>query len=89
MRNIFWNASERRIRVLWRFAGQIALMILLMLLAGALLGGFRNTNLGRGLVTLIGIGGSVMLAARWFDHRTPAGLGLRIDAEWWIDFVFG
>ena len=89
MHSIFWNDSERRIRVFWRFLAQVALMIVLMMLAGALLAEYRNSEIGRGLVTLIGIGGSVLLAARWFDHRPPAGLGLRTGAGWWIDLAFG
>ena len=64
-------------------------MFLLLFTAGALLGSFRATNVGQGLVTLAGIGGSVLLAARWFDRRPATGLGLDLKPAWWIHFAFG
>ncbi|HEX7069370.1 MAG TPA: CPBP family intramembrane glutamic endopeptidase [Rhodothermales bacterium] len=89
MRNLFWNSNEGRPRAFWRILAQVVLMIVLLLAAGALLGDFRRTFPGKGLVTLAGIGGSVILAARWFDRRPIQGLGLHRGRAWLLDFAFG
>lgn len=90
MRGLFWNEDESRLRTLWRILGQLLLMILIMFLIGALLGeGLRATLLGQGIITLLGIGGSVLLAARWFDHRPVDDLGLRLNRTWFVDCLFG
>jgi uncharacterized protein len=43
-----------------------------------------------GVASLVAALFSVWLAGRFFDRRPlSSGFGLRIDGEWWLDFVFG
>lgn len=68
---------------------QVVLLLLLLLTVNAALGSLRGRLAAQGLATLVGFGGSVLLAARWFDRRSTASLGMRIDRAWWIDLLIG
>ena len=87
--NVFWNRDEERIRALWRILAQIILLILFVIVAHSLLGGLTAYPAIQGLNQLVILGGSSLLAARWFDRRRLTNLGLRVNREWWIDFGFG
>ena len=89
IKSIFWNDREHRLRALWRIVLQVVLMIVFLMLGNWLLGPITGYHAGQGLLTLLAIGGSVLLAARWFDRRSAAGLGLSIDRNWWADLGFG
>ncbi len=70
--------------------GQIVLMILILFVLRLVMGeSVRTSLIGQGVATLLGFGGSVILAARWFDHRPVEGLGLRLNRAWFTDFTFG
>lgn len=89
MRTVFWNASERRLRAFWRILLQAVLLLVVILAANAALGPLRGRLAAQGLATLVGFVGSVLLAARWLDHRAPGELGVRLDGRWWLDLAFG
>lgn len=89
MPNPFWNASEARLRALWRLLAQVILMFVLLFLGTALIGDVQTDRARAGIVQLIGLGGSVVLAARWFDHRPLHELGVWFNPRWWMHFGFG
>lgn len=89
MTNPFWNAEEQRMRALWRIIMHFILMILLIVGFGAVDAALDlPDSVGRSTQG-IAIALSVLLAARLFDNRGMAGLGLSIDKDWWKAWAFG
>jgi membrane protease YdiL (CAAX protease family) len=85
----FWNGEERRLRTLWRLVlTMVCVQLVLrgMVLLGAPLNGL---SLKPTVLRTIGILIPIFLATWFVDRRTFAHLGLRLDARWLADFVFG
>lgn len=85
----FWSFDERRLRALWRLvlgAVVIGLLFRLLLAAGVKPGRLDlASTAGRAAATVVGV-----LIATWLlDRRALRHLGLRVDAAWLDDFVFG
>ncbi|HOC21354.1 MAG TPA: type II CAAX endopeptidase family protein [Anaerolineae bacterium] len=103
MKNLFWNASERRVRTLWRLVGQIALLLILTTCLGMAL--ILPAIIGNGLEEELRIEGpllwlanlamfpavllSVWLAGRFLDRRPFADFGFHFGRAWWADFAAG
>ena len=101
--SIVWNQDERRLRTAWRIILQS--LLLMILLGGALtldnvidhtISTLPRNPIGDGSDTilfeiefLIAMLVCVWLAGRYLDHRLFVDFGLRIDRDWWIDFLFG
>lgn len=96
LRAPFWNASERRLRALWRLVGCGAVTAGLGLatrpLARALAfePPFTSFAFGlRGLLAALVTAAGVWLAARLFERRAFGDFGLRPSRAFWADFGFG
>jgi membrane protease YdiL (CAAX protease family) len=101
--SIFWNAEERRLRSLWRLAGQTLLMLFFAAGVTTLASGFMPglTQLshhtgGPELIRLIGviamlvpITASVWIAGKRLDRRKFSDFGLKFSKSWWQDWSFG
>jgi len=95
---IFISPDERRLRVLWRLVGQVALLLVCLALFGIPIGilsvlmpeSSQNAILILSqLVELFAITLSVFLARKYFDRRTFVSLGLKWDSHATRDIVFG
>jgi len=102
---VFWNPRQHRVRAGWRILVHGAGFWILLLVfedlrhaaAGAGLLGSRISGSPVRLVVdeltvLVTYGlliATLLLAARYLDHRTPAGTGFHIDRRWWTDLGFG
>ena len=92
LRRIFYNDAERRLRAPWRLGLQLALLsavgVPLYLLFGPLaLHPFWSPVLF--LVKALVVVFSLVVAARFLDHRRFRDLGLRLNRRWFLDFGFG
>lgn len=92
----FWNASERRLRALWRLVGFGAVMAALgyathpLAQALAFEQPFTSFAFGlRGLLAALVTAAGVWLAARLFERRAFGDFGLRPSRAFWADFGFG
>src|SRR5215211_7882515 len=87
--NVFWNADQARPRALWRILAQILIALLIIIpleevtdaLAPAQ-GGISALLVGNGIF-LIGVCGSVWLAARFLCRRPLAAFGFQLNLGWW------
>lgn len=87
---LFWNEAEGRLRAGWRLLLQFLLMVALSVLVGAALYGLPGTPAKTAVISLLALGGSVLLAGRWLDRRPlRSGFGLQLGAAWWADLAFG
>ena len=91
MTNPFWNRDEQRLRALWRFLLQAAILIgigfavrsLVQLVAGT-----PEPIVRRALALLVSFAG-LALGARLLERRTLEQIGLGWDREAGLDFGFG
>lgn len=89
IRTVFYNDDDRRLRAGWRLLLQALLMVVFVIGAGAFLLPTVGGRLGEALASLVGIGGSVWLAAAMLDGRRLADFGLHLSRRWWADLGFG
>ena len=105
IKTLFWNAEERRLRLLWRFL--IFLLVFFPLMAGtqAILyfispalvetlqkGAGEQLLMGWALsewLMLIAIMATLLIIGRWVDRRPFRDYGFGMGKRWWLDFVFG
>lgn len=98
LRRLFFSPHERRLRSGWRLAGQLALLLLFLVLFGIPAGifflAFPDISiegvflLNQGL-TFLAITASVFLARRLLDRRSFASLGLSWNRRAVRDLAFG
>lgn len=101
LQRIFWNNQERRLRALWRLLLQLILVVVIAILAsvgafflfqsGAIALGVNSAAivLYSAVLMLLGIAGSMWVAARLLDRRPFADFGLHLNRDWWLDLGFG
>ncbi|XVH32925.1 lysostaphin resistance A-like protein [Haloferacaceae archaeon DSL9] len=105
LRRIFWNESQRRLRLPWRLLlggvaigvistlSVVALVVLVgqAVLSGLFVGAFGEAanTLVAGVVSGAGTAVAVWLVGRYLDRRPFSDFGLRIDRDWWLDLGFG
>ena len=90
MRELFWNASEGRLRAGWRLLLAFFATGMAAWGVGTVLAAVAGGGLWVGVVAAtIGITSGVWAASRGLDRRPLVDLGLRIDREWWADLAFG
>ena len=89
--NIFINEEEHRARAGWRLLVQFILMFLLV--GGGVLGTQSLIPGGPFYVLVpaqfVGIILSVLIAARYLDHRSFFDYGINFNRKWWIEFLVG
>jgi membrane protease YdiL (CAAX protease family) len=93
VRTLFWNATEGRLRALWRVLGALA-VVLGLGSAGALAVGrsLPSQYLGSlaAQVVYAGVAAVLLVAlARYIDRRPLAAYGLRLDRTWGRDLAVG
>ncbi len=96
-RRVFWNEAERRLRLPWRLAGFVLVVILLQMTASAagLRVGPRELARGSGAVLRVSLTVLAMLtiatlvAVRLFDRRPVRELGIVPGPGFWGDLGFG
>jgi uncharacterized protein len=96
-RRVFWNDVERRLRLPWRLAGFVVVVILLQMAASA--AGLRigPRELARGssaalrvsLTVLAMLTIATLVAVRLFDRRPVRELGIVPGPGFWGDLAFG
>lgn len=100
MKSIWWNDLERRPRALWRLLAGITLFVgftlcasLVLIGIGIALAGLQTDPYALERLTipaeLVGVFGSMWIAARWIDRRPFAAYGLHLNRLWWLDFWVG
>lgn len=100
MKNIFWNATEKRLRSFWRLviyllfvAGLIELITLVARTISDATNGFGGNmpviRVVNGLIILFGLLGAAALAAWRLDRRSFADFGFHFNRRWWGDLGFG
>lgn len=99
LRKVFWNERERRVRSVWRIILFIPMFLTIALVLSILLIPLVLFTPFGADVTWLFAGGSfvmvaaavisVMLAARFLDHRPFTSYGFRCDRNWWMDWGFG
>ena len=96
MRRLFWNATERRPRTLWRLTGQLLILVAALMLLDELTAPLATAFPGHGAFLGEIVGGvlafviSVGLAGRWLDQRPLADFGLHVlTRPWWLQLVAG
>jgi membrane protease YdiL (CAAX protease family) len=98
-KKLFWNASEKRIRMFWRVSLHSGLLLLLMMLLttpvyvisffGQLFPfSWINTMVFPAL-TFLAIMIATYLAGRFLDKRRVEDFGFKFSKRWWLDFSFG
>jgi membrane protease YdiL (CAAX protease family) len=85
--NPFWNASEHRLRALWRLVIFAILVIILGILISRLFD--RVQFNGSPLIALITIVFSTWIAGKLLDRRKFSDFGFHFSGHWWVDFAFG
>lgn len=93
---MFFNESDRRLRLVWRIV-IFGLVFLFLMLLGTALASFLYANkdlefftfLITSLLPLIAISLTTLFSGRFLDHRPFRDFGFRIDGSWWIDLMFG
>jgi len=98
---IFWDKKFSRLRAVWRFATQVILFIVIMIVVGFALLTWPldkyapqdplDKDVSVLFSTTIGVSLflSVWLAGRFIDRRRPVDFGFRFSQDWFIDLVFG
>lgn len=92
IKNVFWNASQNRLRTGWRFL--IYLIIFLMITIGKdfLVGSFNAPPLRTIVAYLLYLAGGLVLTwwmARFVDNRLFTDFGFNFNRRWWLDVGFG
>jgi membrane protease YdiL (CAAX protease family) len=96
-RRVVWNDAERRLRLPWRVAGFVLLVILLNAAASAAGLHFHPSELERGsgaalvltVTALAMLTVSALVAVRVFDRRPVRELGIVPGPGFWGDLAFG
>jgi membrane protease YdiL (CAAX protease family) len=92
MRNVFWNATEDRLRAGWRILVQVILVVLPLSVISAK--GFYSSTEAMNTrvaftalpVTLL----SILIMGRYVDKRKFSDFGLQLrERRWWADYGFG
>jgi membrane protease YdiL (CAAX protease family) len=97
---LFWNAHERRLRLLPRLALGMMLIVLLYLLLSWVANRVLSDAVGRlwgvpgwvavqGLSQFLAIFLGILLAVRLLDRRPLVALGFHFGRGWWPDLAFG
>ncbi|SIR66009.1 hypothetical protein SAMN05421858_3189 [Haladaptatus litoreus] len=104
IKNIFWNAADRRLRLPWRFVVAaivfgiiflVAVFSLRPVLVSVFVGlqfasfGRLGTLLFQTSIQLVVVVLFTYLVGRFIDRRRFADFGLHLSRSWWIDFGFG
>lgn len=90
--SIFWNASERRLRALWRILGVLlctAILTFIFSVPFFATGGNARAPYIEKVVLYVAAVVSVFLATRFLDRRRFSDTGIYIKRNWWIDLGFG
>jgi len=97
---LFWNAHERRLRLVPRLALGVMLIVLLYLLLSWVANRVLSDAVGRlwgvpgwvavqGLSQFLAIFLGILLAVRLLDRRPLVALGFHFGRGWWPDLAFG
>jgi uncharacterized protein len=89
MKRYFWNASEQRLRALWRVVLHLVLLLLTVSLLSAVMAAVLPGWPALTVATLVGTLAVTFIAVRLFDKRSFRDLGLRHSPAWWLDLAFG
>jgi membrane protease YdiL (CAAX protease family) len=92
MKGIFWNFTEKRLKLGWRIIITLIGLGIIMALVGLMQKVLEKSIISSLLVLLsfviLTIGG-LCLAGRYIDHRSFKNFGFNINGKWWIDVIFG
>ncbi|WP_254663368.1 hypothetical protein [Haladaptatus sp. W1] len=104
IKTVFWNATDRRLRLPWRFVvAGIVLGIVSLVVAFSLrpvwvsaFVGFQFASFGRlgtllfqTSLELVVVVLFTYLVGRFIDRRRFADFGFHLSGTWWLDFGFG
>ncbi|GAA0256922.1 lysostaphin resistance A-like protein [Haladaptatus pallidirubidus] len=104
IKNVFWNAADRRLRLPWRFVvaaivfGIVSLAaafslrpVLVSVFVGLQFASFGRlgTLLFQTSLQLVVVVLFTYLVGRFIDRRRFADFGLHLSRSWWLDFGFG
>ena len=93
--NLFWNASERRLRAGWRLLVFLVMLLVVAVVEGRVRAGLAGRlpdlyeDLVRALVFALLIAIVLYLASRVLDHRRMSDYGFHFSRKWWTDLGFG
>ena len=93
--NLFWNASERRVRAGWRLLVFLVMLLVVAVVEGRVRAGLAGRlpdlyeDLVRALVFALLIAAVLYLASRVLDHRRMSDYGFHFSRKWWTDLGFG
>ena len=93
--NLFWNASERRLRAGWRLLVFLVMLLVVAVVEGRVRAGLAGRlpdlyeDLVRALVFALLIAAVLYLASRVLDHRRMSDYGFHFSRKWWTDLGFG
>lgn len=104
IKTVFWNATDRRLRLPWRFVVAGIVFVVVSLAAAVSLRpvwvsafvGFQFASFGRlgsllfrTSFELVIVGLFTYLVGRFVDRRRFADFGFHLSRTWWLDFGFG
>ncbi|WP_231186605.1 type II CAAX endopeptidase family protein [Haladaptatus sp. DYF46] len=104
IKNVFWNAADRRLRLPWRFVVAAIVFGIVSLAAAfslrpvlvSVFVGFQFASFGRlgtllfqTSLELVVVVLFTYLVGRFIDRRRFADFGLHLSRSWWLDFGFG
>lgn len=104
IKNVFWNAADRRLRLPWRFAVAVIVFGIVSLAAAfslrpvlvSVFVGLQFASFGRlgtllfqTSLELVVVVLFTYLVGRFIDRRRFPDFGLHLSRSWWLDFGFG
>jgi uncharacterized protein len=92
MRRLFWNSSQRRLRMLWRLLVYVLVLVVLVFGLEALVGLLGGPGSFYPASNLLQAGSMVLaawLVGRFVERRSLAGYGFHLSRRWWRDLAFG
>jgi membrane protease YdiL (CAAX protease family) len=93
IKSIFWNATERRLRAVWRIAitGTCTFVACLVavIFVYLLLGDDMDALSASTVITFIYVSAGVIMGGWLLDRRDWRSFGLRFSRRWLMDLMFG